>query len=188
MQARRRGVAVYREQHGLVFARGVRQVDASVGADEAVVGLADQHAVAASHDAPALSQDHFDVARIPVVFCPSNPVVSIGPILAVPGVREALQESAAPVIAVSPIVAGAPVKGPADSLLRGIGAEVSARGVARLYRELVDGFVLDTRDRKEASDVAALGLDCIAVDTLMHDVSVAERLARDVLELADSLR
>ncbi len=123
-----------------------------------------------------------------IIFCPSNPVVSIGPILAVPGVREALQESAAPVIAISPIVAGAPVKGPADSLLRGIGAEVSARGVARLYRELADGFVLDTRDREETSDVAALGLHCIAVDTLMHDVSVAERLARDVLELADSLR
>ncbi|MBW2269371.1 MAG: 2-phospho-L-lactate transferase [Deltaproteobacteria bacterium] len=123
-----------------------------------------------------------------ILFCPSNPVVSIGPILALPGVREALRESTAPVIAISPIVAGAPVKGPADSLLRGIGAEVSARGVARLYRELIDGFVLDTRDREEASDVAALGLRCIAVDTLMRDGDVAERLARDALELADSLR
>ena len=123
-----------------------------------------------------------------ILFCPSNPVVSIGPILALPGVREALRESTAPVIAISPIVAGAPVKGPADSLLRGIGAEVSARGVARLFRELIDGFVLDTRDREEASDVAALGLRCIAVDTLMRNGDVAERLARDALELADSLR
>jgi LPPG:FO 2-phospho-L-lactate transferase len=123
-----------------------------------------------------------------ILFCPSNPVVSIGPILAVPGVRDALQESGAPVVAISPIVAGAPVKGPADSLLRGIGAEVSARGVAHLYRETIDGFVLDTRDRAEVPDVQALGVQCVAVDTLMSEVGVAERLARDVLGLADSLR
>lgn len=123
-----------------------------------------------------------------IVFCPSNPVVSIGPILAVPGVREAVRESAAPVVAISPIVAGAPVKGPADSLLRGIGAEVSGRGVANLYRDVIDGFVLDARDAEQSDDVAALGIKCIAVDTLMRNAEVAERLARDVLELADSLR
>jgi LPPG:FO 2-phospho-L-lactate transferase len=123
-----------------------------------------------------------------ILFCPSNPVVSIGPILALPGVREAVRKSSAPVVAVSPIVAGAPVKGPADSLLRGIGAEVSGRGVARLYRDVADGFVLDTRDRDDVPDVEALGLECIAVDTLMRDADIAERLARDVLELADSLR
>jgi len=123
-----------------------------------------------------------------IIFCPSNPVVSIGPILAVPGVRDAVRESEAPVVAISPIVAGAPVKGPADALLRGTGSEVSARGVARLYRDLADGFVLDSRDADEVADVQALGLRCIALDTLMSDPGVAERLARDVLELADSLR
>ena len=81
-----------------------------------------------------------------ILFCPSNPIVSIGPILAVPGIRDALLAARAPVVAISPIIGGAPVKGPADRLLRGLGHEVSARGVAALYGELLDGYVLDTRD------------------------------------------
>ena len=85
-----------------------------------------------------------------VLICPSNPVVSIGPILALPGVREALARTRAPVVAISPIVGGAPVKGPAAQLLRGIGAEVSARGVAALYRGVARGFVLDERDAAQA--------------------------------------
>jgi LPPG:FO 2-phospho-L-lactate transferase len=123
-----------------------------------------------------------------IVFCPSNPVVSIGPILALPGVTEALAESGAPVVAISPIVGGAPLKGPADALLRGIGAEVSARGVARLYRKWVGGFVLDARDRRELADVEALGLRARAVDTIMRDTETTKRLAQAVLELADALR
>lgn len=123
-----------------------------------------------------------------VILCPSNPVVSIGPILAVPGVRDALRRSAAPVVAVSPIVGGAPVKGPADRLLRGIGAEVSARGVATLYRDVARGFVLDERDLHDADDVAALGLVPCAVDTLMTDVARAARLAEATLALARRLR
>jgi LPPG:FO 2-phospho-L-lactate transferase len=123
-----------------------------------------------------------------LVVCPSNPVVSIGPILSIPGVREAVAACAAPVVGVSPIVGGAPVKGPADALLRGVGAEVSARGVARLYRGLVGGFVIDERDRAEADDVAALGIRPKVVDTLMRDVEASKRLARDVLALADTLR
>ena len=81
-------------------------------------------------------------------FCPSNPIVSIGPILALRGVREALRAARAPVVAISPIVGGAPVKGPADRLLRGPGIEVSARGVAGLYRDCAQGFVLDARDAR----------------------------------------
>lgn len=123
-----------------------------------------------------------------IVLCPSNPVVSIGPILAVPGVRAALAERRAPALAISPIVGGAPVKGPADALLRGVGAEVSARGVARLYRDLIDGFVLDQQDRAELADVEVLGLRARAVDTIMRDATSAARLARAVLELAGELR
>jgi LPPG:FO 2-phospho-L-lactate transferase len=123
-----------------------------------------------------------------VILCPSNPVVSIGPILALPGVRDALRRSAAPVVAVSPIVGGAPVKGPADRLLRGIGAEVSARGVAALYRDVARGFVLDERDLEDEDDVAALGLVPSVVDTLMTDATRAARLAEATLELARRLR
>jgi LPPG:FO 2-phospho-L-lactate transferase len=123
-----------------------------------------------------------------ILLCPSNPVVSIGPILAVRGVRDALRRSPAPVVAISPIVGGAPVKGPAAQLLRGIGAEVSARGVAKLYRDFADGFVLDERDAEQAPDVAALGLTPRVVDTLMTDVARAAHLAEAALELARELR
>ncbi len=123
-----------------------------------------------------------------ILVCPSNPVVSIGPILAVPGVRETIAKSRAPVVAVSPIVAGAPVKGPADALLRGVGSEVSARGVARIYADFADGYVLDQRDRAEVADVEALGIRAVCVDTLMRNPNVAAALARSALELADALR
>ncbi len=125
-------------------------------------------------------------ARV-VLVCPSNPVVSIGPILAVPGVRQSVAASGAPVVAVSPIVAGAPVKGPADRLLRGIGIEVSARGVASLYRGLAHGFVLDERDADQEPDVLALGMRCAVVDTIMRDRHAAAALARAALTLADTL-
>jgi len=120
-----------------------------------------------------------------VLVCPSNPLVSIGPILAIPGVRDALTRSRAPVIAVSPIIGGAPVKGPADRLLRGTGAEVSARGVAKLYAGWIDGYVLDERDRGQEGDVAALGLRTRVVDTLMRDPGIARDLARAALSLAE---
>ena len=123
-----------------------------------------------------------------ILVCPSNPVVSIGPILAVPGVREAIAASGAPVVAVTPIVGGAPIKGPADHLLRAVGAEVSARGVARLYRDVARGFVLDSRDAGELRDVEQLGLRARDVDTIMRDAAASESLARATLELADALR
>jgi LPPG:FO 2-phospho-L-lactate transferase len=122
-----------------------------------------------------------------VLVCPSNPIVSIGPILAIREIRAALERSRAPCVGISPIVGGAPVKGPADRLLRGTGSEVSARGVARLYRELCQGFVIDERDADQAADVEALGLACRVTDTLMRDAAVAEAVARTALQLASEL-
>ena len=122
-----------------------------------------------------------------ILLCPSNPVVSIGPILAVPGVREAIAASGAPVVGISPIIGGAPVKGPADRLLRGIGVEVSARGVAGLYRGLAHGFVIDERDAAQASDVEALGLACRVTETLMREPETARALAETALALAREL-
>jgi len=123
-----------------------------------------------------------------ILFCPSNPIVSIGPILAMPELREALRRSRAPIVAISPIVGGAPVKGPADRLMRGVGAEVSARGVAELYRGLIDAFVIDERDADLAADIEAMGIRTQVLDTIMGDVAVAQRLAGAVLSLAASLR
>jgi LPPG:FO 2-phospho-L-lactate transferase len=123
-----------------------------------------------------------------VLVCPSNPVVSIGPILAVPGVREAIAAAGAPVVAVSPIVGGAPVKGPADRLLRGTGVEVSTRGVAGLYRDLVRGMVIDERDAGQEADVRALDMAARVTDTMMTDTRAAARLAEVALELVERLR
>ncbi len=123
-----------------------------------------------------------------VVVCPSNPVVSIGPILAVPGVRRALREGAPPVVGISPIIGGAPVKGPADRLLRGIGVEVSARGVAGHYAGLLGGLVIDHRDAAQQADVEAQGMACEVTETLMRTPEVAASLAGTTLALAARLR
>jgi LPPG:FO 2-phospho-L-lactate transferase len=123
-----------------------------------------------------------------ILFCPSNPVVSIGPILTVPGVRMAVRAAKAPVVAISPIIGGAPVKGPADRLLRGIGVEVSALGVAKLYADVVRGYLLDECDAALAPDVEKLGMRTRVLDTLMRTPEIATALAREALDLAESLR
>ncbi|MGI8912131.1 MAG: 2-phospho-L-lactate transferase [Rubrobacteraceae bacterium] len=122
-----------------------------------------------------------------IVFCPSNPVVSIGPILAVPGMREAVSASPAPKVAVSPIVGGRALKGPADRMLASLGHEVSATGVARMYEGLVDGMVIDLADEVERNDISALGMTVHATDAVMRDAPDRERLAREVLGFAGSL-
>ncbi len=125
-------------------------------------------------------------ARV-ILLCPSNPVVSIGPILAVPGIRDALKAAAAPVVAVSPIIGGAAVKGPAAQLLRGTGSEVSARGVAGLYRDFLDAMVIDQRDAAQADDLAALGMRSAITDTLMVNRAASARVAQTAFDLALSL-
>jgi LPPG:FO 2-phospho-L-lactate transferase len=155
------------------------------GAPDEVVGV-DLSAAQAACPGPGVLEA---VAEADVILlCPSNPVVSIGPILAVPGIRRAVSESRAPVVAISPIVGGAPVKGPADRLLRGLGHEVSARGVAALYCEFTDGFILDERDAELADDISAMGLRTRVVDTIMRDAAASRRLAEAALALAGSLR
>jgi LPPG:FO 2-phospho-L-lactate transferase len=117
-----------------------------------------------------------------ILVCPSNPVVSIAPILAVPGVRAAVRAAGCRVVAVTPIVGGAPVRGMADRLLPAWGVEVSARGVAGLYAGLADAFVLDAVDAAQAAEVAALGLEPVVVPTLMRTVEDAAALAKAALE------
>jgi LPPG:FO 2-phospho-L-lactate transferase len=119
-----------------------------------------------------------------IVLCPSNPLVSIGPILAVPGIREALLAARArgvPVAAVSPIIGGRALKGPADRMLASLGFEASALGVARLYADLVDLFVLDAVDAEAAGAVESLGIRSLVTDTIMTDDASRARLAAGVL-------
>ena len=118
-----------------------------------------------------------------VVVAPSNPFVSIGPILAVPGVRQALAETSATRIAVSPIVGGRAVKGPAAAMLSTLGHEVSPLGVARLYTGVLDAFCIDHRDRQLADAIAELGVQVVVTDTMMGGPEDRERLARDLLHL-----
>ena len=119
-----------------------------------------------------------------VIVAPSNPFVSIDPLLAVPGVRDALEGSRAARVAVSPIVGGEAVKGPAAAIMRSLGHEVSALGVARLYAGLVGAFVLDAVDAALAAAVEARGLRAVVCDTMMTSAERREALARRVLEEA----
>ncbi|MBV8952012.1 MAG: 2-phospho-L-lactate transferase [Actinobacteria bacterium] len=117
-----------------------------------------------------------------VLICPSNPVISIGPILAVPGVRDVLRRRRARVVGVSPIIDGAPVKGPADRLMGPLGIEVSCAGVARAYADVCGTLVIDAGDAARAADVDAVDVRAVVADTLMTDARVAAALARHTLD------
>lgn len=117
-----------------------------------------------------------------ILICPSNPVISIGPILAVPGVRDVLVRRRERVVGVSPIIGGAPVKGPADRLMRPLGIEVSCVGVAREYSDVCGTLVIDAVDEDRAREVEAAGVRAVVADTLMRSPEVAAGLARRTLE------
>jgi LPPG:FO 2-phospho-L-lactate transferase len=116
-----------------------------------------------------------------IVVCPSNPIVSIGPIMAVPGIREAVASRRDDVVAVSPIVAGAALKGPADRMLAELGLESSVVGVARLYAPVAATLVVDTADAASAAEVEAAGMRCVVAPTVMHTPDDAAALGRTVL-------
>ncbi len=136
----------------------------------------------AARPAPGVLESLRDADAI--VVCPSNPVVSIGPVLAVPGVREALVARRSRVVAVSPIVAGAALKGPADRLMAELGHEASVVGVARLYAPWVGTLVVDEADAAHAAAIEAEGVRCVVAPTVMSTPERAEDLARVVVDAA----
>ena len=117
-----------------------------------------------------------------VIVCPSNPIVSIGTILSVKGIREALRQTRARKVAITPIISGAPIKGPADKLMKGLGLEVSAYSVANLYKDFLDIFILDTADLMEKARIEKLGLRVRVTNTIMKSLEDKIRLASVVLE------
>jgi LPPG:FO 2-phospho-L-lactate transferase len=120
-----------------------------------------------------------------VVFPPSNPVVSIGAILAVPGIREAIAATDAPVVGLSPIIGASPVRGMADKVLAAVGVETSAAAVAEYYgNELLDGWLVDESDAAAVERVQAAGIECRAVPLLMTDINATVAMARAALDLA----
>jgi len=120
-----------------------------------------------------------------VIICPSNPFISIGPILAVPGVREALEKTTATVIAVTPIIGGQALKGPAADMLRDLGHEVSAGAVAAMYSDFLDVFVLDEVDASMEAQISSLSMNGAVTNTVMNTLEDKRRLARTVLQLVD---
>ena len=120
-----------------------------------------------------------------IVICPSNPLISIDPVLALPGVKAVLRDAPAPVIAVSPIIGGDSVKGPSAKMMRELGLPVAAHAVAAHYAGLIDGYVLDEADASEAERIA---VPCLTTPTLMREESDKVRLAAEVLRFAEKLR
>ncbi|MGW0777579.1 2-phospho-L-lactate transferase [Streptomyces sp. NPDC002835] len=180
------------ETHVAVTADGERKVihfqeywvrlRASVAAEAVVPVGADQ-----AKPAPGVLEaiDSADV----ILFPPSNPVVSVGTILAVPGIREAIAEAGVPVVGLSPIVGGAPVRGMADKVLAAVGVEATAAAVARHYGSgLLDGWLVDTADEAAVADVEEAGIVCRAVPLMMTDVDATAEMARAALALAEEVR
>jgi LPPG:FO 2-phospho-L-lactate transferase len=156
---------------------GRRQSDDVLGVTFAGIERATAHpdALAAIREAEA------------VVIAPSNPIVSVAPILETPGMREALDETSVPILAVSPIVGGRALKGPAAQMLATLGHEVSPLGVAQLYAEVIDGLVVDEIDRELAPAIELAGPRVLVTATVMGDEADRRRLAAEVLDFAAEL-
>lgn len=118
-----------------------------------------------------------------IIVCPSNPIISIGPILAVPGLRDLLKRTPAKVVVISPVVGGASLKGPTDRMLRELGMEVSATQVAKLYADFADIFVLDQQDKALKPKIEKLGLKVLVTDTVMSNAAKKTELAKAVLQM-----
>lgn len=117
-----------------------------------------------------------------IIICPSNPIISIGPILDVKGIREEIVNSQAKVIAVSPLIGGKPLKGPADKLMRGLGLEASSSEIANLYKDFLDVMVLDNSDSGEVEKINSLGIKTFVTDTIMIDDEKSKILSEKILE------
>jgi LPPG:FO 2-phospho-L-lactate transferase len=133
----------------------------------------------ASNPAPGVLQAITEAEAI--ILTPSNPIISIGPILAVPGIRDALRQTPAPVAAISPIIGGKALKGPADRMLKSLGMESSATSVAELYRDIVDLFVIDLEDAGLREEIAHKGLRVLVTQTVMSSSDARRELARAVI-------
>ncbi len=143
---------------------------------------------AAAKPAPAVAATLGDPKLRAILFCPSNPYVSLGPILAVKDIAAALARRRAPAIAVSPIVGGVAIKGPAAKMMAELGQEVSATAVARLLRPYIDGFVIDDTDADQADGIRSMGLKVEVAPTVMRNTADKRALAEAMLAFADRMR
>jgi LPPG:FO 2-phospho-L-lactate transferase len=154
--------------------------------EPAVTGFRYDGAAQARSD-PELLATLADPNTAAVVLCPSNPFISIDPILALPDLRQALADAPTPVVAVSPIVGGAALKGPTAKMMAELGMPTTAAAVAAHYRDILDGFVLDRADAALAGDIETLGLDVRITETVMQTLADRTAVARAVLDLAAAI-
>ncbi|MGD9711734.1 MAG: 2-phospho-L-lactate transferase [Thermomicrobiales bacterium] len=154
------------------------------GQQDVVLAVEFRGAANATAAAPAL--EAIADAEV-IVMSPSNPIVSIGPILAIAGFGDAIRSSHAPRIAVSPLIGGKALKGPADRMMATLGHEPSALGIARLYAGLIDGLVIDHVDRSLSSTISELGIAVLVTDAVMRNEADRARLAREVIDFAHSV-
>ena len=122
-----------------------------------------------------------------IVFCPSNPILSIGPILAIQGIRDSLSKTRAKIVGISPIVGGKAIKGPLDRLMENLGLEVSPYGVAQLYKGLMKGYVIDQLDKPVVPKIVSLGMRVLATNTIMDSEQAKTQLARDTIKFAETI-
>jgi LPPG:FO 2-phospho-L-lactate transferase len=137
--------------------------------------------IESARPAPGVLESIREADRI--LICPSNPLISIGPILAVPGVREALRARRKDVIAVCPIVGGKSLKGPSDKMLAQLGHDSSATGVAKLYADFTAIYAIDPQDKSQSTAISALGLQTVVLPTVMKTLTHKRCLARNLLSL-----
>ncbi|MCY3986400.1 MAG: 2-phospho-L-lactate transferase [Candidatus Dadabacteria bacterium] len=123
-----------------------------------------------------------------VIICPSNPIISIGPILKIREVRNRLVDASGLKVAISPLMRGKPLKGPADKLMRGLGMDASSTQVARLYADFLDLLVIDRSDAGEKASIEALGVSVLVTDTIIPDEQSSARLSREILDFVESIK
>jgi LPPG:FO 2-phospho-L-lactate transferase len=148
---------------------------------EPIVRRVHFHGVGSAHPAHGVLEAICDADRI--LICPSNPLISIGPILAIPRVRQQLRARKESVFAISPIVGGKSLKGPSDKMMHQLGHEASATGVARLYSDFVGTLIIDRVDRSQAPRINALGMKTVILPTVMRSVAQKRKLARALVAL-----
>lgn len=117
-----------------------------------------------------------------IVICPSNPIISIGPILEIRGIRDEMIRSKAVKVAVSPLIGGKPLKGPTDRLMNGLGMEVSSTQIAKFYSDFLDIMVIDNSDKNEVEDIESLGIKTLVADTLISSKKKSKQLSKTILE------
>jgi len=122
-----------------------------------------------------------------IILCPSNPILSIGPILAIPEIRNSIAKTLAKIVGISPIVGGKAIKGPLDQMMESLGLEVSPYGVAQLYKGLMRGYVIDDVDRAIIPKITSLGMRVITTKTLMDSEETKSKLAENTLKFAETI-